>query len=1220
MGVVFRAHDRKRGMEVALKILREIDPESLYRLKNEFRALSDVRHENLVKLYELGSEGDEWFITMELVEGVDFMTYVTCDDAETEAVTLREHAEEITLRGVEARRALPRRSRQFGRAQETRLRSALRQLAAGVHAIHAAGKLHRDIKPSNAMVDADGRVVLLDFGLVSERASDAERDTVSGTPAYMAPEQLLGQPLGPASDWYSTGVMLYEALTGGIPPARTLAERLEQEPSPPDALAPGVPPDLSALAVRLLRRDPEARPRGLEVLRSVGAGVTTPLEAFGETFVGREDTLAALLDAYHCRSSERAVVVHVEGRSGIGKTALARRFLDHIHRLSGAVILTGRCYERESVSFKGVDSLVDALTGFLKRSPRAHVQALLPADAAVLAQMFPVLQRVEVIDGAVTKHEIGESPPRALRQRAFAAFKQLLAALARETPLVLHVDDVQWGGADSGEILAELIDSPPVPGLLLLLSHRAEDEGQSELLRALVRGIGAARSAPLVRRIQLEPLSWEESYALASRLLGDTEHAETIAREAGGSPLFVGELVRFAAAERAGESPRGALGNVTLDEVLRARLDELSPAARSLLEVVAVAGRPIAQRLAEKASGPGAGSGAPVLALRMANFLRLAGEGEAAVVETFHDRIRETVCAHLAAPRMRDIHRGLAVALEEMRQEPGRREGDRPEEIDALAYHHLGAGDEERGLYYSLLAARHARASYAHRDAVRHYRNAIGILAPAAGDDGRELARVKEEMAASLGQIGEYQEAIRLMQEAREREESGAVGVENHLRLGKLLQEAGETDRAIGELETALSMTGSHPPRSLAALAWSIAFQALKRWIPFPSRRGIRASEDSVLQKRTEVLFVLMRIYYFTDVSKLVWAGLSAINLARRLPRDVDVSMAYGYYGALLFGMGWLKRARRYCNEGVALARRSGDRLAIGLALGRLGTLSVFANDPDEAARILRESVEAFEEAGERWELQTSLMLQATSHFLASDFGRAEALYEEMQQIAVKLKAVRHQGWAYAWAPFCRYLTGKERASEVRAELAHAVRLSAGVSDVANQIAASMHAANLEVREGEPEASARFALQTFDLVSGYRVLVPFLQIAHVDVAEAALFALEAGVTPRDKLLHAARTSCGRALRLGWLYPYLRGPALRVKARYVGLTRGARAAERLFDRAIAVLESTPNRWETAVAYHDAAQALVWRRPEMRERARELVLAIGARIELDRLERI
>jgi tetratricopeptide (TPR) repeat protein/tRNA A-37 threonylcarbamoyl transferase component Bud32 len=1209
-------------MEVALKILREVDPERLYRLKNEFRSLSDVRHANLVKLYELGSGGDEWFITMELVEGVDFMTYVFGGDAEPEAVTITGRIDEITLTRGETERTLATRRRRFGHPQEERLRSALRQLADGVHTIHAAGKLHRDIKPSNAMVDRNGRVVLLDFGLVSERASDhAELDTVSGTPAYMAPEQLLGRPLSPASDWYSTGVMLYEALTGGIPPARTLSERLESEPAPPETLATGVPEDLGALAVRLLRREPEARPRGLEVLRVVGARVTPVLgaEASEETFVGREESLAALLEAYRSRSAERVVVVHVEGRSGIGKTALTRRFLECIHREPGALVLSGRCYERESVSFKGVDSLVDALTGFLKHLPRARVEALLPPDAGVLARMFPVLRRVEVIDESAARQDVGQGPPRALRQRAFAAFKQLLAALAREAPLILSIDDVQWGGADSGEILVELIDPPPVPGLLLLLSHRGGDEGQCELLRALARGIGAARSVPDVRRIQLEPLSRDESYALASRLLGDLEHADAIAREARGSPLFLGELVLFATARGPGKSPRGAIRDVTLDDVLRARLDELSPAARSLLEVVAVAGRPITQRLAEKASGHGASSGATVLALQMANFLHVVGEGETAVVETFHDLIRESVSACLDGVRRRAIHGGLAAALEEIRHEPGRRGSERPEDIEALAYHHLGAGDEDRGLSYSLLAARHAQAIYAHRDAVRHYRNAIRILSQPGRDPDRELPRVKEEMATSLGQIGEYQEAIRLMQEARERAESGAVRVETHLRLGRLLQEAGETDAAIRELETALSLTGQRAPGSFPALVWSTALQIVKDWIPSRFRPRLRHSKDAVLQKRAEVLFVLMRIYYFTDVSKLVWAGCSAINLARRLPRDADVSMAYGYYGALLFGMGWLKRAARYCNEGVALARRSGDRLAVGLALSRLGTLWVFANDPGRAARTLRESVEAFEEAGERWELQTSLMLEATSYFLSSDFERAAALYDEMGQIASKLKAVRHQGWAHAWAPFCRYLTGKQTASDVRAELARAVALSTQVSDVANQIAASMHAANLEVREGNADAAARFAVETFDLVARYRVLVPFLQIAHVDAAEAALFALEAGVTPREVLMRTARTSCARALRLGWLYPYLRGPALRAKARYVVLTRGARAAERLFDRAIAVLEATPNRWETVVAYHDAAQALVWRRAELHGKARDLAKVIGARVELDRLDR-
>ena len=100
------------------------------------------------------------------------------------------------------------------------IRRVLRQLVAGVSALHGHGKLHRDIKPSNIMVTPDGRVVILDFGLMSDaRPSSpmAADDRLAGTPAYLAPEQQAGADASEASDWYAVGVTLYEALTGRLP-------------------------------------------------------------------------------------------------------------------------------------------------------------------------------------------------------------------------------------------------------------------------------------------------------------------------------------------------------------------------------------------------------------------------------------------------------------------------------------------------------------------------------------------------------------------------------------------------------------------------------------------------------------------------------------------------------------------------------------------------------------------------------------------------------------------------------------------------------------------------------------------------------------------------------------------------------------------------------------------------------------------------------------------
>jgi serine/threonine protein kinase len=187
-GAVYRVYDRVAGHEVALKTLHGVPADVRLLLKAEFRALSDIVHPNLVDLHELVIEEQVCFFTMELVNGRDFASYVT---------------------------ALPR----DGKAWQDRFQDVARQLALALNALHEGGKLHRDVKPSNVMVTDSGRVVLLDFGLAlsSIRNTFPIPENVAGTPLYMAPEQLAGASLSPATDWYSFGLTLHEALTGRIP-------------------------------------------------------------------------------------------------------------------------------------------------------------------------------------------------------------------------------------------------------------------------------------------------------------------------------------------------------------------------------------------------------------------------------------------------------------------------------------------------------------------------------------------------------------------------------------------------------------------------------------------------------------------------------------------------------------------------------------------------------------------------------------------------------------------------------------------------------------------------------------------------------------------------------------------------------------------------------------------------------------------------------------------
>jgi serine/threonine protein kinase len=161
MGVVYEALDRETKSHVALKTMRQLNGTALLHFKNEFRALQDINHPNLVSLGELVQAGGRWFFTMELVEGDDFIRYVRTDGGRTKLLdTQAGRSTQVEMRRAASGVALPETPREIDRStaettpgfNEGRLRSALGQLARGIVALHEAGKIHRDIKPSNVLV------------------------------------------------------------------------------------------------------------------------------------------------------------------------------------------------------------------------------------------------------------------------------------------------------------------------------------------------------------------------------------------------------------------------------------------------------------------------------------------------------------------------------------------------------------------------------------------------------------------------------------------------------------------------------------------------------------------------------------------------------------------------------------------------------------------------------------------------------------------------------------------------------------------------------------------------------------------------------------------------------------------------------------------------------------------------------------------------------------
>ena len=832
-GIVYEARDRERQARVALKTLTKLDASALYRFKREFRALADVTHKNLVRLYELVSEGDEWFFTMELIEGVEFLEYAWAAPAPKDATTTSPSLSQERIRDPNRRKSsFP--PPNIATVDYVRVRAGILQLVDGIEALHAAGKLHRDIKPSNVLVTPEGRVIVVDFGIakdIRERGHDVtEADMVVGTPEYMAPEQAAALELTPAADWYAVGALLYRTITGHAPIEGEIMEvltaKLRQVPTPPRFTVPSVPDDLNDLCIRLLTIEPNDRADGAEIRKRLGSAAQkvdvnakpAGAESSGEfpatkhAFVGRAEVLANLDAAFATVERGESALALVQGTSGMGKSAIVRHFLD---RLSGsAVVLDGRCFERESVPYKAFDSVIDALTQHLLRLRSGEQGSLMPRDVAALARLFPVLDRVPAVADA-PRRPSESMDAQQIRKRAFVALRELLGRLGDRLPVVVFIDDLQWGDADSAALLRELTAPPDPPRMLLILAFRGEDVATNAALGSLVdprQGLAAGRD---VLRITLDALSPTEAKRLAVDLLGGARDAEErladrIASESGGSPFFVGELVRYVRA-----LPNANAGDVRLDTVLRERLRSLDAGALRLLQITAIAGRPIAQEIAFRAAAlEGDERSAALAVLRAGSLVRAQGTRADDSIECFHDRIREAAVASVDAEALRSRHSELARAFTESGHA----------DPEALFLHSHAAGMLDRACEHAMAAAKKAALALAFDRAAQFQRFALELMPP---EDERASA-LRVELGDALANAGRGPEAAEAYLACTERA-SAADRLALQRRAAEELLFSGHVDQGLDLIAEVLAHFGT----PFARERWRAVLQLLllRLWV-----------------------------------------------------------------------------------------------------------------------------------------------------------------------------------------------------------------------------------------------------------------------------------------------------------------------------------------------------------------------------------------------------
>jgi serine/threonine protein kinase/tetratricopeptide (TPR) repeat protein len=709
MGEVFLVEDTLDGRELALKrILRRPRASSALalsqsgqssrlaelelRFKHEYWSMVKLKHPNTVAVEEYGilEDGSE-YISMELVPGEE-------------------------LRELIGRRQLAIKE----------VCHILIQLCQVLTFIHSRYLVHRDLKPENIRITADGRVKVMDFGLM-EPVGHSSHGKLSGTLIYIPPEVIQGRAIDGRCDLYSLGILAYELCTGRVPFAaqsmmEILTQHLEVQPRSPRELRRDVPTLLERVILKLLEKNPADRYQtAAEVVQDL-AGLHGEQSALETAEQKRSYLYSCELIGRHreCREIERTFQEVLEGKvkcllvgapAGLGKSRLVSEFRVKV-QLARRPFVLGQCFEYGESAY---GPIVDVLRKLLPFSP----QEVLDSHATYLCRLVPELK-------ARGYPEAPALDPMSEKFRIFEHVSRWIEKVATVQPLVICLEDLHWADPATLELLGfftqDIRDSP----VLLIGTFRDDELSPQNPLLDLVE-------EKLAQLLVLSPLDEQEVNELISAMFGRVALSEDFIGQVysatAGNPYFLAETMKALVEENVLRLDQGVwripaeIQQFTLpasiEATIRRRLRLLSAPAAEVLEAMSITARLLDLSTLRELTG-------------LAEDILFQGIGELLARQFIkktdqqfgfmHDRVRETVYDRLT-PASRSLHHSrMARILEE--QFAGMLEHI----ADDLASHYCQSGAQQKSIYYMLLAGKVACMRQAPVVGVRWLERAVEAL------------------------------------------------------------------------------------------------------------------------------------------------------------------------------------------------------------------------------------------------------------------------------------------------------------------------------------------------------------------------------------------------------------------------------------------------------------------------------------------------------------
>lgn len=1148
-GEVFLARDRKLGRRVALKVLPEAfrlpsledegatipapgsdRRERFYREAHAAAALDDP---NIVTIYEVGDFPGGCFIAMEYIQGKTMKRILEGG---------LPPFEEVCDIGV--------------------------AVCAALGAAHRQEIIHRDIKAENIMRTDDGRVKVLDFGLARDAtaATITRSGDIMGTPAYMPPEQALGEKVDARSDIYSLGVVLYELLTGHLPfggtnPVAVLYALVNEEPPRPREIRLAIPEELEKIVLKAMMKEPDRRyatasdlasdlvtfsaylarwkdePDVVPVLLATEEVYEARRRRFEPELVGREremEQVAALLDEAF---SGQARTVMVAGEAGIGKSRLTSEVQQRA-RMKRAVNLVGRCvYGPGAFPYQ---PLVEATRRHLAAQGVEGPAAL---EALVGSEMPELSTHLRALTAFLhfSDEPLEES---ARREQLWEAYRNFLVHLSRTRPITFLLEDLHWADDSTLALAFYLMSRVRQSRILFLATYRPEEQEDGGPVEKIAETSQTYSREEWFHTVRLERLDRDAVSRAVRSLFGEEglggQVEAALSRETGGNPFMLIETLKFLANEGklveedgrwrpAGAWDPSALPQRVLDLVMR-RVERLDENERDLLDLAAVQGELFESDVLSEGLG--------MNRIKLLKALQRLEKHHHLIRPTEngyafdHATIRRALYENINIELRREYHLTVAGALAaRSRVEAGR--------AAAVAHHYLEGGYEAAAVPYLIAAGRDAHRVFASSEAREFLRRALSILDAGAVVPDADPLDLRLDCLALLGDVelltSRHQDALASYGRMRDLARgAGRAQAEGYAGVGIGLV---RYNRA--EFADALASFESSAERFRAASDRGGLARALDKMGNVHTKQGrtheaLRLHGEALAIRReigdrvgeAESLNNMAIVYRnWGRLDDALQAQERALAIKREMGERRGVATSLINMGNVLFLLRRRPESLERYTEALRICSEIGDRRLMAYPLSSMGNTFFEDDDYDAALEHYRLALGIYEEIGDRWGAGRALNNIGVIELRRAAYGEARDYFTRSLSLKTMVDDTRSRADTLI------------NLGEVHRRLGHLQEASAAFGDGA-RTAEEIGDALLDARAGAglaAVAAERGEESALALVRGAREKAALAGSGETEIAADVLLARLLEATDPPAAVACAERAFARALEVGNAY-------------------------------------------------------------------------------------